>query len=70
MTGNFILTTGDGIKNIYLQVSDGIITTGKTFVSYLDTTAPSIPTLISPISGGIATGVFTLARSTSSDAGV
>jgi len=70
MTGNFILTTGDGIKNIYLQVSDGIITTGKTFVSYLDTTAPSIPTLISPISGGIATGAFTLARSTSSDTGV
>lgn len=50
MTGTFSLTTGDGQKNIYLSVTDGFTTSGKTFTLYLDTTAPGIPALISPTS--------------------
>ena len=66
-TGTFTLTTGDGQKNIYLSVTDGITTTGKLFTTYLDTTAPSISTLTSPTNGGAATGAFTIYRSTASD---
>jgi hypothetical protein len=50
MTTGFTLATGDGQKNIYLNITDGSTTTGKTFTLYLDTTAPNIPTLITPTS--------------------
>jgi len=66
-TGNLYLT-GDGIKNINLQVTDGVDTTGQNFTVRLDTTAPSLPTLITPASGGVATGAFTLDWSDSLDA--
>ncbi|MFA7298425.1 MAG: hypothetical protein WC010_02150, partial [Candidatus Absconditabacterales bacterium] len=68
-TGNLYLT-GDGIKNINLQVTDGVDTTGQNFTVRLDTTAPSLPTLITPASGGVATGAFTLDWSDSLDAGI
>ena len=67
MTTTFTLATGDGQKNIYLSVTDGLTTTGKTFTTYLDTTAPSIPALTSPINGAATTGAFTLYWSAASD---
>jgi hypothetical protein len=67
MTGTFTLTTGDGQKSIYLSATDGSTTTGKTFTLYLDTTAPSIPTLISPTSGSATSGAFTISWYAASD---
>lgn len=67
LTGVFTLTSGDGQKNISLQTTDTTSTTGRTFTVYLDTTAPSIPVLTSPLSGAIASGAFSLMWSTATD---
>lgn len=69
VTGSFLLTGSDGIKTVYAQVTDGVDTIGQNFSIRLDTSAPTLPTLLSPISGAIAMWSFTLDWSDSLDAG-
>jgi len=65
------LSWSDGAKNIYVTFTNtSWEVVSKIITVYLDTTAPSIPTLTSPISGGTASWVFTLTWSASTDAGV
>jgi hypothetical protein len=66
-TGNLTLTSNDGTKTLSVYVSDGFVSTGKQFSVMLDTTAPTLPTLSTPLSGSILTGTFTLDWSDSTD---
>ena len=69
VTGSFLLSGSDGIKTVYTQITDGVDTIGQNFSIRLDTSAPTLPTLLSPISGAIALWSFTLNWSDSLDAG-
>lgn len=63
------LTPGDGIKTVYITFWTGNETFTTTTSIILDTTAPSIPNLTLPASGGTVTGTFNLVWSASSDTG-
>ncbi len=67
MTWTLYLSGPDGLKNISLQLTDWTTTTGNIFTVYLDTTAPTLPNLLSPISGNTATGAFSLSWAPSTD---
>lgn len=58
----------DWLKTIYVLLNTGTDSAYAVLTGYLDATAPSTPTLISPTSGSIVTGSINLDRSASSDA--
>ncbi|HMS91830.1 MAG TPA: hypothetical protein PKC87_06400, partial [Candidatus Absconditabacterales bacterium] len=64
------LVPGDGTKTIYITFLTGNQTYSINKSIVLDTTAPTIPILSSPISGEIISGTCTLNRSTVVDSGV
>lgn len=57
----------DGLKSLYVLLSTGNQSLAKTLTWYLDTSAPSSPTLSSPTSGAITSWAFALGRSSATD---
>ena len=70
LTKNITITWADGLKTIYVTLSTGNEYLTATLIGYLDTTAPSAPSLVRPVSWSITSGAFTLAWSTSTDTGI
>ena len=68
-TWTVILSSPDGQKSIFVQATNDVYSTGKSFSLLLDTTAPSTPLLTSAGSGTTLSGAFTLDRSDAIDSG-